>query len=436
MRLSLEHAPSALRPPPAPPAASGERELLERLAGPAQRDPKPGASTAMDAAANDVPRPLAAGGLSSAGNPAGALAAGGSAPQPVTGRSPAGAPVQTSETSPMKGNGKALAADAGSAAAAGGPVPDPDGNPADLVLPQYLAHNSALDSPEISLWLQLGLHAERALEQLTDAGSGEQQLGAAGTPGVPATPGGGDAGAALFGVEVAFVSDAALRRALADPEILSECGLDGMRNGGTGGRDPGLSGPDAAPPDAGSDAARAAAHEQALQGQASGGAPRGLGGPGEMPAGSESPGEVAWDHAQRPRGAWASMGAVRVPRLSARVEPYPERLPSKNPGCGRTIVPLRLAPAAALPDVLLPTARFTDAAGAHGAAKLAPLPLRLAHLLTPAPLPRSLAGRSAEVCLARLPNATTSVPSSGLFPREDGDQAGNRLLMLHPPARL
>lgn len=401
MRLSLELAPSALRPPPAPPAVSGERELLERLAGPARLGQNPGVRAAAGAAANDNPLPQATG-VSSAENPAGALAAGGSQHQPVADRSAAGAPVQTSETSPIGNDAKALAADASPAAAAGGPAPDPGRNPAaggrasaGAVLPQYLAHVNMLDSPEITLWLQLGLHAEHPPERLTDAGSGERQAGAAGAPGDPAFPGGGAACAALFGVEVAFVSAAALRRALADPEILSECGLSGMRTGGKGSGDPDLSGRDFAAPGAGSDAARVAAHEHAPQGEASEDGPQGFVGQGMTHAGSEGPGEVFWDLAQQPCGAWASMGAVRVPRLSAQAGSNPD--PHQTPSCGRTVVPLRLAPAAALPDVLLPTARFTDAAGAHGSAKLAPLPLRLAHLLTPAPLPQSLAGRSAEV---------------------------------------
>ena len=270
---------------------------------------------------------------------------------------------------------------------------------ADAVLPQYLAHVNTLDLPEITLWLQLGLHAERPPEQLTDTGSGERQAGAAGATGDPAAPGAGAAGAALFGVEVAFVSEAALRRALADPEVLSECGLDGISGGST---ISGLPPCDAVVTGSGSDAARVAAHEQAPQGPASAGRREGLDGQGNKPAGSESSGEVFWDRAQRPRGAWTSMGTVRVPRLSAQADP--KLNPEQTMSWGRTIVPLRLAPAAALPDVLLPTARFTDAAGAHGCAKLAPLPLRLAHLLTPAPLPQSLAGRSAEVCFACLPN--------------------------------
>jgi hypothetical protein len=60
------------------------------------------------------------------------------------------------------------------------------------------------------------------------------------------------------------------------------------------------------------------------------------------------------------------------------------------------IVPLRLVPEAALPDVLLPAARFTAAAGGHGARALPALPLRLRHLLAPAPLPPALLGRAAE----------------------------------------
>jgi len=59
-------------------------------------------------------------------------------------------------------------------------------------------------------------------------------------------------------------------------------------------------------------------------------------------------------------------------------------------------VPLRLVPEAALPDVLLPAARFTAAAGGHGARALPALPLRLRHLLAPAPLPPALLGRAAE----------------------------------------
>ena len=399
MRLSLEHAPSALRPPPAPPAASGERELLERIAGPARLGSKPSGGLAAD----DMPRPQARG-VSLAADPAGALAAGGSNPQSVPNFLAAGTPVQSSEMSPMECNGEALAADAGSAAA-GGPAPDPDRNPAvcgrasaGTVLPQYRAHVSALDSPEITLWLQLGLHAEQPPEQLADAGSGERQAGAAGALGETATPEAGAAGAALFGVEVAFVSEAALRRALADPEILSECGLNGISGGSTIGSLPPC---DAVLTGAGSDAARVAVQPQGL---ASVGRRKDFDKQGNEHAGSESPGEVFWDHAQRPRGAWASMGTVRVPHLTAQADPNPD--PDQTPSCGRTIVPLRLAPVAALPDVLLPTARFTDAAGAHGAVKPAPLPLRLAHLLTPVPLPRSLAGRSAEVHLTRLPNAT------------------------------
>ncbi|KAK9824969.1 hypothetical protein WJX81_000094 [Elliptochloris bilobata] len=95
-----------------------------------------------------------------------------------------------------------------------------------------------------------------------------------------------------------------------------------------------------------------------------------------------------------------------------------------------TLVPLRLAPEAALPDMLLPTARFTDAAGRHGAAKLAPLALRLAHLLTPAPLPRSLAGRSDEVfdvlwtTLSQHDAASAAAPSARGSPDGLGSRGG------------
>ena len=381
MRLSLAHAPHGLRPPPAPPAASGVRELPAALAGPARASPKPGACSAAGALA-DGKAPQAAD-VSRASNPAGDLAAGGSKPQAVSAR-----------------------------LAAGAPAPDPESHPAacghesaGTVLQPYLAHVNALDSPEITLWLQLGLHAERPPEQQegapAGARSGERQAGAAGVPGDPAPLRDAAASTALFGVEVAFVSEAALRRALADPEILSECGLSGMGDGGTSGKVLSLPKRSAAATGTGSDAARVSADVEAPQWQASRGGPQGPGGQHCVPSGSESPGAFLWDHAERLRGAWASVGAVRVPHLSAQAYPSPDS--DQTPGLSPVVVPLRLAPAAALPDALLPTARFTDAAGVHGVAKLAPLALRLAHLLTPAPLPQSLAGRSAEVLLAPPP---------------------------------
>jgi hypothetical protein len=289
--LTLGHAPRALCPAPAPPAAGVERALLAACAA----------------------RPGPAAGSQTLGGPPAARPAAVSAPA-HTGRASNGEHEKDLAKAPS-------IARAGDGAAAGGGAG---------VLSEYLAHVAALEAPSVVIWLQLSIsvaapaaapapagspqdgpappsHAATRVEDKPQqpggraaaaspagpdaAGAGSPAAaGGAAAPGPGSREGGADARHALYGVEITFTSCAAHGRALVTQDS--------------------------------SEASHSAALEAARE------------------AGGEAAAAAWLDHAgnwarQQARGRWARIGAVRMPRLAAgdAGAPVPMTLPCPMEPC-------------------------------------------------------------------------------------------------------